>query len=142
MVGIDGAPVIVAARVHVDGEGGAQGGVGAHGRQPEDGYEEVEREDRPDVVGGLAAGRLLGDERIRDYDEGEESLVPMSASFRDAPRTTVPGPCRWGTYADKTKDDRIHGESVDEETSEDQDEEGEECLETADDGNPQRGVDD
>lgn len=47
-----------------------------------------------------------------------------------------------GTYADKTKDNRIQGESVDEETSEDQDEEGEECLETADDGNPQGGVDD
>ena len=65
------APEIAAA----DGDkGGALGGHGGHGRQPQDDGEEVERQYGPDVVRAAAAGDALRQAGVEDYDPGDDAL--------------------------------------------------------------------
>ncbi|SPQ23378.1 ffcefb59-4a6e-4eaa-8f6f-347a5b74fb83, partial [Thermothielavioides terrestris] len=81
VVAADDAAVIVAA---VDGhrvlEGCAERGVGAQRRQPEDGHEEVEREDCPDVVCHAGRRHFLGYEVVPDDDGSEQALRSASVS--------------------------------------------------------------
>lgn len=74
MAAVDGTAVAPAVSVDRDGEGRAQGSVGAHGREPEDGHEKVERHVRPVVVGLVAADGLLTEEGVADDDQSEETL--------------------------------------------------------------------
>jgi len=55
-------------------EGGALGGHGGHGRQPEDDGEEVEGQYGPDVVRAAAAGNALRDAGVDDDDPGDDAL--------------------------------------------------------------------
>lgn len=72
---VDGAAVARARGNHAVLEGRARAGRRAHGGQPEDDQQAVERQRRPRVVARAAPGRLLGQDVVERDDPGEDDLL-------------------------------------------------------------------
>lgn len=131
---IESAAIVRTVGVHVDYKRGPQRGVGAHRRQPQNAHEQIEGEDCPDVVRVSTVGRLLGYESVCDYDQGEKTLRGVSLEYVAGITTGKP-------YANQSKDNGVHHQTVHQYTAQYHDQEAEEGLETADDGAPDRRMD-
>ena len=139
VVGADGAAVIVAVR---DGDSlrkaGAESGVGAERGQPEEGHQEVECQNSPDVVCLAARRHLLRDKQVGDDKPSEQAL---QAECQESFSTRLERDhIMRGAYANQGEAVGTHRIPVDQVSGHDKDHKAEKDLDTAHHHHPRGGM--